>query len=431
MPHRTSRRSFLAALSAAVAAATVATAARPLLGADVPKKKPHILLKSGWQTVNIGDIGHTPGMLQLLADLLPQADVTLWPNSIKGDGVPEFYKRHFPSLRIAEGADVKRAFAECDFLLHGSGPSLVAAKSVVQWRKETSKPWGVLGITLQAAQLKDAEVREAFDAARFAYFRDSISLKVAQDAGLKCPVMEYAPDAAFSVKTKDDARATALLKQHGLEDGKFLCVIPRLRNSPYWVMKKHEPKDAPTAAEDKAKHAENERLKEHDHAMVRDALVAFLRKNVGMKVFLVPEDASHVWVGKEMFLDKLPDDVKPRVAWKDGYWLTDEAVAVYSRAFGLLSMDMHSPIMAIGNGVPAIVCRFKQQTSKGQMWADIGLKEWLFDLDVEQDGTRITEAVLAMAADPAAARAKAAKALAYVHERQRAAVGVLGKSLGI
>ena len=53
------------------------------------------------------------------------------------------------------------------------------------------------------------------------------------------------------------------------------------------------------------------------------------------------------------------------------------------------------------------------------------------DLDVEQDGSRITEAALAMAADPAAARAKAAKAMEVVRERQRRAFGVLGKGLGL
>jgi polysaccharide pyruvyl transferase WcaK-like protein len=419
----TTRRSFLAASLAAALGPSL------LRAVDGAKRRPRVLLKSGWQTVNIGDIGHTPGMLHLLAELLPQADVVFWPSNISGNGTPEYYKRHFPNLKIAQGEAVKQAFADCDFLLHGSGPSLVAASSVVKWRKETGKPWGVLGITLQGAQLADPDIRAAFDHASFAYFRDSVSLKVAKDAGLKCPILEFGPDAAFAVKTHNDQAADALLKQHGLEAGKFLCVIPRLRNSPYWVMKKSEPKDAPTADADKAKHAENEKMKERDHAMVREALVAFLRKT-DMKAFLVPEDASHVWVGKENFLDKLPDDVKPRVAWKDSYWLTDEAASVYSKSFGLLSMDQHSPIMAIGHGVPAIVCRFRQQTSKGFMWQDIGLKEWLFDLDVETDGKRITEALLAMAADPAAARKKAAAANEFVQARHKAAIAELAKAIG-
>jgi hypothetical protein len=63
------------------------------------------------------------------------------------------------------------------------------------------------------------------------------------------------------------------------------------------------------------------------------------------------------------------------------------------------------------------------------MWADIGLGEWLFDLDVEKDGRRITEAVLAIAKDPAAARAKTAKAMELVNERHRAAMKVLKDNL--
>jgi polysaccharide pyruvyl transferase WcaK-like protein len=90
---------------------------------------------------------------------------------------------------------------------------------------------------------------------------------------------------------------------------------------------------------------------------------------------------------------------------------------------------MHSPIMAIGNGIPAIVCRFEEQTSKGLMWRDIGLSEWLFDLDQEEEHKGIVPAVLAMAKDPAAAKAKAAKARAFVEQRQRETMTVVRKHL--
>jgi hypothetical protein len=130
-------------------------------------------------------------------------------------------------------------------------------------------------------------------------------------------------------------------------------------------------------------------------------------------------------VGKEMFYDKLPDDVKPRVVWRDKFWLTDEALSTYLRSAGLFGSEMHSPIMAIGNGIPAIVCRFEEQTSKGFMWKDIGLGDWLFDLDREEDHEKIVPAVLAMAKDPAAARAKAAKAREFVERRQRETMAVV------
>jgi hypothetical protein len=84
--------------------------------------------------------------------------------------------------------------------------------------------------------------------------------------------------------------------------------------------------------------------------------------------------------------------------------------------------------MCIGNGIPAIVCRFQEQTSKGLMWRDIGLGEWLFDLDKEEELQRVVPAVLAMAQDPAGARAKAKKAREFVHQRQRETMKIVSKA---
>src|SRR3954464_10120340 len=136
------RRTFLAEMTAALAAARCL----PGLAAD-PGRPPRILLRGSWQTVNIGDIGHTPGILRLLGDSLPEAEVTLWPSSI-GDGVEAMLRRRFPRLRFASTPEeVDRAFAASDFLLHGSGASFVAQKHVARWRKETGKPYGIYGIT--------------------------------------------------------------------------------------------------------------------------------------------------------------------------------------------------------------------------------------------------------------------------------------------
>jgi len=85
-----------------------------------------------------------------------------------------------------------------------------------------------------------------------------------------------------------------------------------------------------------------------------------------------------------------------------------------SRSAGIFGSEMHSPIMALGNGIPAIVCRFAEQTSKGIMWRDIGLGDWLFDFDDEGDIERVVPTILAFAKDPAAAKAKAATARAFV-----------------
>lgn len=147
-------------------------------------------------------------------------------------------------------------------------------------------------------------------------------------------------------------------------------------------------------------------MKEHDHAQLRQAIINVV-KETDMKVLICPEDQTQMKVGKELLLDRLPDEVRSRVAWRPNYWLTGEAISTYVRSAGLFGNEMHSPIMCIGHGVPAIVCRWAEQTSKGYMWEDIGLGDWLFDLDNPSDVDGIVPAVMKLAQDPEAAKEKA------------------------
>ena len=88
----------------------------------------------------------------------------------------------------------------------------------------------------------------------------------------------------------------------------------------------------------------------------------------------------------------------------------EEAAGIYAKAAAMVSLELHSPILCIGRGVPAIVCRWEEQSSKGFMWRDIGLVDWLFDFDRERDVARMPGAALAMVQDLPAARARAAEA---------------------
>ncbi len=154
-------------------------------------------------------------------------------------------------------------------------------------------------------------------------------------------------------------------------------------------------------------------------------------RNTDLKVLICPEDQTQMQVGKEMLLDKLPADVRPRVAWRSNYWLTGEAISTYVRSAGLFGNEMHSPIMCIGHGIPAIVCRFAEQTTKGYMWQDIGLSDWLFDLDNESQVARIVPTVLDMAHRPDQARDKAETARRFVEQRQRETMAQLARTLEI
>ncbi len=413
------RRHFLHTALASSLAAIPAVAAG--------KRRPRVVLRSSWQTVNIGDIGHTPGVLAILEKHLPEAEVLLWPMNV-GDGVKEMLQRRFPKLVIT--TDKEQVYS-CDFLLHGSGPYLTAHRDVAAWKKDTGKPYGVYGITMAAAgdpglQIMrnnglDEYTKDLLDTASFVFLRDGKSLQVVKEAGVKSPVIEFGPDGAFGCDLRNDEAALAFLEQHELEEGKFLCVIPNLRNAPYWRIKKGY-------AFDETKHTRNEEMKDHDHAPLREAIIAVTRET-GNKVLICPEDSTQMEEGKALLYDPLPNDVKKRVVWRENFWLTDEALSIYTRSAGYFGNEMHSAIMCIGNGIPAIVCRFVEQTTKGFMWQDIGLGEWLFDLDNTADRLRLPETVLAMASDPVAAKAKAAKAQAFVRQRQKETVDALRAAL--
>ncbi len=393
------------------------------------KKNPHILLRSSWQVFNIGDIAHTPGVLALLEKYLPDAEVRLWASPDLSEEVMAMEHRRFPRLQIVKGTigengkasnpELQTAIEWCDLLLHGSGASLVASKDVAAFIKHTDKPFGVYGITHGSFQ-SGANDKELLSQARFVYFRDSVSLKLAQTEGVKAPVMEFAPDGAFACDLRNDEKATAFLRANQLQDGQFLCCIPRLRYTPYWKYR-NQPINSERAAR-------NEAMAEHDHAPLRAAITAVVRETKH-KVLLCPEDLSQMEVGKQWVYDKLPADVKPRVVWRAEFWLTDEALSVYRRSAGLFGLEMHSPIMCIGNGIPAIVGRFAEQTSKGFMWRDIGLGDWLFDFDQEADIERYVPAVLELAKNPAKAKTKIVKARKFVEQRQRATMQLLRATL--
>ena len=135
----------------------LATALASSLRAADSKRPPRILLRSSWQVVNIGDIAHTPGVLALIEKYIPDAEVRLWASGDLSEEVAAMEHRRFPKLKIVKGSigadgkatneELADAVAWADLLLHGSGPSLVAAKDVAAFVKHTGKPFGVYGIT--------------------------------------------------------------------------------------------------------------------------------------------------------------------------------------------------------------------------------------------------------------------------------------------
>jgi polysaccharide pyruvyl transferase WcaK-like protein len=390
------------------------------------KKAPQILLRSGWQVENIGDIAHTPGLLHLLEMYIPDAQVTFWPyyHYLPKEEVA-MLKRRFPKLNIVEGKldtdakasnpELDKVISQADFFLHSSGPATIGWADAVAFKKRTGKSYGVYGVSYGLYGIPE---KEMLSGAAFVYFRDSVSLAKAKEDGVNPKVIGFAPDAAFAFDIENKVKAAQFLKDNQLEAKQFLCCIPKHRATPVWL---HEHKNRPFDAH---RNARNEAMMEHDHLPLRQAIIEVVRKTK-LKVLVVAEDITQVEIGKTEMYDKLPADVQKQVVWRSEFWMPDEALSIYKQSAGLFSHEMHSPIMCIGNGIPALVCRWAEQSSKGMMWRDIDLGNWLFNFDIEDEVKLLVPQVLAMAQNPEEFTAEAVKAQKRVQGFQKKTMAVV------
>lgn len=366
----------------------------------------HILLRSSWQTVNIGDIAHTPGMLALLEKCRPDAEVTLWPNRLSPE-VEGLLRQRFPRLRIVQTETEQVAALEaCDFFLHGSGPGLVGHAAAAQ-AQQMGKPYGFGGITLNDDELQ--KFRGLLAGARFVFTRDTDSLEALLKTGIQGPKMAFGPDATFALDLRDDAAAERLLAEHKLIPGAFLCAIPRLRWTPYWETSPESVKPNPERS------AVNEAFADRDHAKMREAIIAWVEET-GQKVFLVPEMTYEVPRLRPFLFDPLPEKIKKNVTVLDRYWLTPEAAGVYAKASAVISFEMHSPIIAATNGTPALLLRQPTDTRKGQMWRDIGLSEWIFEID-DSTGGQIASRLVDIGRNPDLSRQRIHAAVEFTKSK--------------
>ncbi len=438
------RRNFLRTSATAAAGAALL----PSLFAQAAKagRAPRILLRSSWQSVNIGDIGHTPGALSLIEKHFPEAEVTLWPGNL-GHGSRDLLTKGYPRLKIAEGSvkdgkpttpALTKAWEETDLYLSGSGSGFPASDQAVAFQKATGKPVGVFGVSTdpisgfggdrdpeggtlksireRAMKLPPTHLNESYryimDRAAFFFARDTISRDYLKAQGVKCPIVEFGPDAQLGMHLRDDAKGYAWLKANGLEEGKFISVIPRLRYTPYYKIRNSKPNET-----DRAKDAINDRTTEQDHAKLRDMMTRYI-KATGNKVMVCAEMTYQVEMGKEVLVDPLPAEIKRNVVWRDTYWLPDEAASIYSKAQCVVSVECHSPLISLHVGTPTFYVRQPTDTCKGQMYRDFGAGDWFFEVD-ETNGPELWARLEAIHRNPKAAKERVKAIMATVNARQK------------
>lgn len=351
-----------------------------------------ILVVSGWQDVNIGDIAHTPGLLHVLETFLPNSRIILWKKSNATAEVKKLLSDNFPKVRVVYGGvdskkdvdnpEIYEVFKASDVLVHGSGPSVVGQSNLEAWVKHTQKPFGIFGVTIQS--ISD-DLKALLQKTSFIYTRETASIEVLRKAGIVGAHVAFAPDATFYLNIHDETKALRFLQENKLEARKFICVIPRLRKTPYYKIRPDS-----GWSDEKIKETEelNNRCKEKDHAKLREAMIAWVRETKN-KVLVCPEMTYQVDIMDELLIDPLPDDVKPYVI-KRGYWMPDEAASVYARAHSVLSFECHSPIIAAANKTPMFYLRQPEDTIKGQMYYDLGFSDWVFEIE-QTSGKQIAD----------------------------------------
>jgi polysaccharide pyruvyl transferase WcaK-like protein len=362
-------------------------------------KQPQILLVSGWQTVNIGDIAHTPGLIHLLKTFIPEVKITLWPNDIDLQE-EQSLMMYFPDLTIVKddfartgvsgSEEAYRVIEDADFMLHGSGPGIVGLKKLQIWRERTSKPYGIFGVTVGSVW---DELKEVLNGASFIYTRETLSLNVLRDAGVIGPEMGFGPDATFFLPNRNDASAQFYMETRKLEDRKFICIVPRSRYTPYHrihvrIIWEREQTDRVIA--------ENLKYAEEDHSKLRDVIIRYVRET-GNKVVLCPEMEYQTELYEPYLYNPLPSDVKDHIVMHP-YWQPDDAASLYARAAVVVSAECHTPIISLVNGTPAIYVRQPSDTIKGHMYYDLKLDDWIFEIE-QTFGTQIADRVMEIIGD--------------------------------
>jgi len=240
------------------------------------------------------------------------------------------------------------------YTLWRSLPLLVAEKLRI--------PYGIYSHSFDSFGEPDSPGRlyysRLLEDASFVFCRDSSSLRYLKEVGIKPPIVMFAPDSTFSFNGRDDEWAASFLKEHKLSPKCFMAVI--IRTSVQGFISEEADKK---------------------HMKIVRGIIEDYVKTTNNKVLLCPEVHSEIYSAKELIYDRLSKTTREKCVWMDSFWKPEQAKGIYRQARIVMSMELHSLLLAIPEATPIIHIPFKEAGRKGQMIADIGLKKYLFDID--------------------------------------------------
>lgn len=303
--------------------------------------------------------------------------------------IMEDLKIHFP--------DLAEAFANAGFVYYNSGTTLNFGRLGVRRLFGYTLPLAMslllaralhipYGIGSQSFDLiewpMDLIYEKLFADAEFVYCRDTDSLNYLKQKKFSFKRIDFRPDTTVYFNGGDEAWKEKFFAKNGLEEGKFMTVALRI-SAP--KPKYHDPTGGSVTPE-RCRH-QMEQMK---------FLVENYIKKTGYKVLIAHETRDTLEDARTHLYNILSDEAKKSTVYMENFWTPEQALSVYRASSLLVSVEMHSIIMAIGNGVPFIHAPYVECGRKRQMVRDMELPEFLIDLDDADSGEQMLSRALSI-----------------------------------
>ncbi|MFO7946626.1 MAG: polysaccharide pyruvyl transferase family protein [Armatimonadota bacterium] len=390
-----------------------------------------------WGFGNIGDAAITPGLLTLLGRHIPGCEATVV--SERGhEKIAKYIGRHFPECRaiaddlgaafdrilreegagglLPEGEDAAEwvldelprmivddlesrgsgllaQMRESDLFIYNSGMILVYGPGTLAgedfWgytvrrslplliAREIGVSYGVYSHSFDS--FDDAPGRPYFrrllNHADFVFCRDSNSLQYLQRLDIGPEAARFVPDSTLAFSGEEEGWAERFLDRHEVGERQFLVVIPRTWLGDHITRERIGP----------------ERGEEH-MASLQEVIGTWVKRTAHPVVLGVEVEDELVNV-RELVYERLPEEVREKCVMLEEFWRPEQAASLYRRAEAVLTVELHSFLLAVAQGTPAVVWTFAESGRKIEMVRDFGLGEWLFDID-EDDAQAVADCLL-------------------------------------
>lgn len=307
-------------------------------------------------------------------------------------------QEHFPRLAAA--------FSEAGFVYYNSGTTLNFGRLGVRRLFGYTLPLAMSLLLARALRIPYGIGSQSFDLiewpvdlvyetlfreAEFVFCRDTDSLHYLKQKKFTLRETGFRPDTTLFFNAGDTPWAEHYLASQGLTPERFIILILRISNpEPMY----HDPTGGAVGAE---------RCRQHMATM--QAYVERVVAETGCRVLIAHETRGTLeknTSAREHLHDRLNPETRRQCVCMDFFWTPEQALAVMRRSALLVSVEMHSIIMGIGNAVPVLHVPYAECGRKRQMVRDMGLDECLIDLDATDAAEQMLAVTRKILADPTA-----------------------------